>query len=247
MMRSTLLLLSLLAVVACGGATFSGPDAGDGGGSSSGSASGGSSGSSSGSSSGGTTSSSSGSSSGGTTSSSSGSPVAGCPGSLPTQFAPCSENGLVCEWGTSPDPSCDDSATCNSGSWAIPSAPAGVCAPSAPIVCPSSFASVARMSACTPYGGFCDYPEGRCACSVPEGPAMMNPPSAIWLCQDAGPGCPTPRPRLGTPCSPKEEGMQCDYGSCTVPGGSAEQCTAGVWMPAAVGCPLAAGVGAGSR
>jgi hypothetical protein len=125
------------------------------------------------------------------------------------------------------------------------------CTSSPPIMCPSSFASVPRMSSCTPYGGFCDYPEGRCACTVPAGPAIMNPPNSIWICQDAAPGCPEPRPRLGALCSPKQEGMQCDYGSCTVPGGTAEQCSGGLWTQAPFGCPVAAGgvgdVDAGSR
>jgi hypothetical protein len=127
--------------------------------------------------------------------------------------------------------------------------PAGLCAPSQPIVCPATFASVPRMSSCTPYGGFCDYPEGRCACSS-QGPVISNPPDGIWLCQDPAPGCPEPRPRFGAPCSPQEEGMQCDYGACSVPGGTAEQCSGGVWIQTPFGCPVATGGGAadaGSR
>jgi hypothetical protein len=50
-----------------------------------------------------------------------------------------------------------------------------------------------------------------------------------WNCQGPtqGSACPTPRPRLGSPCSPA--GLDCDYGACTVPGGSNESCAGGVW------------------
>jgi hypothetical protein len=96
-------------------------------------------------------------------------------------------------------------------------------------MCPSSFASVPRGNVCTPDGGYCDYPEGRCSCNIPVGgppPVNMQP---TWNCQDpgAGTGCPTPRPRVGSVCA--QQGLDCDYGACAVPGGSDEVCTGGVW------------------
>jgi hypothetical protein len=103
--------------------------------------------------------------------------------------------------------------------------------PSVPIMCPSSFASVPRGSACSPQGGYCDYPEGRCACSFQLGPN----PQATWSCQDPNTSaCPLPRPRVGSPCS--QDQLFCDYGSCGVPDGTGEQCTGGVWISINVAC-----------
>jgi len=42
----------------------------------------------------------------------------------------------------------------------------------------------------------------------------------VWYCY-APPGCPEPRPRLGSFCSPR--GQICDYGYCT--GGTSQLCT----------------------
>jgi hypothetical protein len=113
-------------------------------------------------------------------------------------------------------------------------------------VCPATFASVPRMTHCTPYGGWCDYAEGRCACTANTGPALLDASAeAIWICQDpSAPGCPSPRPRLGSTCS--QEGLSCDYAACDVPGGTVELCHGGAWIQGNVACPAAA-AGAGSR
>jgi hypothetical protein len=222
MRRVPTVALLIAGVLGCGGSTFNSSDAGTDGGS----------GSSSGSSSGG-------SSSGG---SSGGSP---CPAALPPAGAPCSgpSTGVTCEWGTNPVSECDTVMTCNFYHWEIHIGPnpGGVdCHPAPAASCPPSFASVPRMSHCSPYGSYCDYPEGRCACSIPAvgGVPVDASAEAIWICPDPGNTCPARRPVLGTPCSP--DGSPCDYGACTIPGGEAEQCSGGMWVDALVACPLAA-------
>ncbi len=57
-----------------------------------------------------------------------------------------------------------------------------------------------------------------------------------WFCQDPGFACASHRPPLGSACT--MENMTCDYGSCTVEGGTAVSCKNGVWQQAFVGCPL---------
>jgi hypothetical protein len=106
--------------------------------------------------------------------------------------------------------------------------------------CPSSFAGVPRNAHCSPYGLYCDYPQGRCACAVAAGPEPLDASAAAeWICQDPQASCPQPRPPLGSACT--QEGLQCDYGSCSIPGGTGEQCTGGIWVEAPVPCPALAG------
>jgi hypothetical protein len=119
-----------------------------------------------------------------------------------------------------------------------PASSSFVCGGSPPIACPASFAAVPVTQACSPAGGVCDYPEGRCACNYPPGPPVESDSGVVveWFCQQPPAGCPEPRPLLGTSCP--FEGMSCDYGSCSIPGGNVEQCTGGVWIDATFGCPL---------
>jgi hypothetical protein len=62
---------------------------------------------------------------------------------------------------------------------------------------------------------------------------------ARWVCQDPqAPGCPVSRAPLGSACS--QQGLFCDYGSCSIPGGTSEQCQGGIWKSALTACPAAA-------
>jgi hypothetical protein len=45
---------------------------------------------------------------------------------------------------------------------------------------------------------------------------------------------------LGSACSAARDGLECDYGSCSIPGGTAETCSGGIWIEAAVACPARA-------
>jgi hypothetical protein len=232
------LVLATAFAVACGGSTTSeggeggaGSNAGIGSGSASGSGGGGSGGSS------GSGSTGSSGSSGGTSDAA----VPGCPGSPPLAGAACVPEGLTCEWGSSNVAGCDTIGVCRGGAFDFNAINPGVrdCGGGPPIACPSSYASVPVGQTCTPAGGYCDYSEGRCACGQPAGPVLLvdGSPAEIWMCQKPQSGCPQPRPRLGSSCS--IEGQFCDYGGCgEVPGGSAEQCTGGVWVEAEEACPL---------
>jgi hypothetical protein len=235
-----LVALSALAV-ACGGTTLAGPS--DGGGTDAGAGADAAGGSSSGQGSSGGT----GTGSSGTTGSSSGSSgssgTSACPSSPPSSGAPCSDDGLTCEWGSSNVPECDTQATCTAGVWslALPN-PGGLdCGGGPPIACPASYAAVPAHQPCSPAGGYCDYPEGRCACSPPVGPIEVidgSVVSAWWWCQQqSAPDCPATRPPLGSPCTPEE--VSCDYGGCgAIPGGLFEACQGGVWVAAMEPCPL---------
>jgi hypothetical protein len=258
-------------VAACGGAAFTGAG-GDGGGSeggggsssgvggssggsSGGSASGGSSGSGSGSGSSGGSGSGSGSSSGGSSGggSSGGRCDAGCvdgggpspcPAHLPPVGTSCSQAGLECEYGTNPVQSCDFVATCTQSIWQIqsPSTSANCSISPAP-TCPSSFSSVPQGSHCgSLYGLICNYPQGRCECTVSGGLVPLDASAvATWQCQDPSVGCPIPRAPLGSACT--QPNLNCDYGACFIQGGSAETCTNGVWKQSFVACPAVAGAG----
>jgi hypothetical protein len=224
-LRSALVLAAF--VTACGGVSSNPPGGGNGGGSSSGGGSGGGS-------SGGT------SSSGGGNGSSSGGGSASCPSTAPANFSACSGT-LTCEYGTDPNIQCDTLAVCENGRWTTTSPPANpLCPTSAPGAngCPSSYTAVPIGKGCS--GEIeCAYPEGRCSCTVAlAGPAQIDA-GARWECEAPQTGCPEPRPRAGTACS--AAGKECDYGGCTLPGGTNMVCTNGTWTPGPTACPLSAG------
>jgi hypothetical protein len=166
-----------------------------------------------------------------------------CPITPPGDGSDCGPQGLTCEWGGATVQDCDTLALCNGGRWQVTApGPGGLdCKPGTLAMCPASFPSVPREAHCSPYGLYCDYAQGRCACTVPAGPGFPADASAVaeWLCQDPAAGCPQPRPLLGSVCS--QEGLQCDYGACTIPGGNAETCQGGLWTEGGMACPAAAG------
>jgi hypothetical protein len=136
-------------------------------------------------------------------------------------------NGAQCEYGTSPDPACNQLFECLNGAWAS-GGPGGVCPPMGQ--CPAHFVDVPQGQACMPSGLDCAYAEGECNCSFssPAGTGTM----ATWHCFRPQ-GCPEPRPRIGAACT--QEGQTCDYGACT--GGVTESCMGGYWQWTMVACP----------
>jgi hypothetical protein len=180
-------------------------------------------------------------SSSGTGTSSGGTGVSGCPASPPPSGSSCSPAGLTCEWGTSNVPDCDTQETCAGGLWTLMvQGPGGLdCGGGPPIVCPASYGGVPVYQSCSPYRGYCDYPQGRCGCSPPATITVNIDGSfqgPFWQCQQpTTPGCPQPRPRLGSVCT--QDGLTCEYGDCNeVPGGNAEVCRGGVWVTTVVAC-----------
>lgn len=203
------------------GAGGSGQASGSSGTDQSGATSGSSSGSRSGSSSGG---------SGGSSGSVSDGP---CPTSEPPVGLLCSPNGLECEYGSNPDLACNSLFECEKSEWTNANGPGGTC----PInSCPLTYDRITQGGHCDPAGSSCGYPAGTCSCGS-EGPIEINldggAAGPTWHCTAATSACPSPRPRLGTPCP--SSGQFCNYGACA--GGIAIQCTGGAWQEAFTACP----------
>jgi hypothetical protein len=160
-----------------------------------------------------------------------------CPTTAPPQGSACGPQGLACEYGTATTVECDTVATCNGGRWeiALPTMTKSLCQSGPASECPSSFAAVPLGQRCDVYPLPCDYPEGRCACTVREGPTVTDASAmATWICPSPDPGCPLPRARLGAPCTSSDA---CDYGTCAIPGATAEACTDNLWVAQSAACP----------
>lgn len=156
-----------------------------------------------------------------------------CPASAPASNGACSGT-IACEYGSDPDVSCDTVATCTSGEWFVRPASGTPCGTSLDPSCPATYAGISQQSTCSSAGAQCSYPEARCSCQTHCG--MVGRPEAFWCCPDAPagtPGCPSPRPRLGSACS--SDAAVCDYGGCS--GNVTLKCTAGTWQPTQIGCP----------
>ena len=70
----------------------------------------------------------------------------------------------------------------------------------------------------------CTYPEGVCECDWGG-----SPNGFIWSCDTPEPGCPLPRPRVGSACTGD---VDCDYVNC----GYDQACMNGLWVGNADGC-----------
>jgi hypothetical protein len=142
---------------------------------------------------------------------------------------------VECEYGSDPDVACDAVATCMSGAWSVKPAPSPACSTTSTPGCPSTYAALSQETTCSSVGASCFYPEARCGCSTHC--EMFGRDMPFWCCPDAPPGagCPSPRPRLGSPCALMDGGV-CDYGGCS--GNVMLICTGGVWQEDTMfGCP----------
>lgn len=151
-----------------------------------------------------------------------------CPKSPPTAGAACTPVDLRCEYGTNPNPSCNQIFACTPSGWVDQTSgsacPAGQC--------PATYASVPSGQDCSPESLTCAYPEGECICTRSfGGPQMLTPK---WDCIPATDGCPSPRPDIGTSCS--QAGLDCNYGACS--GGVDLVCKDGRWQQQIIPCPL---------
>jgi hypothetical protein len=164
---------------------------------------------------------------------------AGCPPAAPPAGSPCPEVGEQCEYGTSATPVCNQLAQCTTTGWIYGSACTGAaCATSCPAgTCPAQYPSAPTPSTapiCTDKGLVCAYPAGTCTCAA-AGAAVSTDAGIHWTCFPAQPGCPTPRPDIGSACPATTTPNTCDYGACS--GGVAVECEAGTWQVAMTACP----------
>jgi hypothetical protein len=171
-------------------------------------------------------------------------------GRTPVQGESCPNEGVACEFGSSPVVQCDTVATCRNGQWQIssPDSTDPACAPSADS-CPLAVDAASVEQPCPSPGIHCDYAGLRCDCaqnaSVAGWPAAwkcMPPPE--WVAGQ----CPYPRPRLGTLCQ-SPGALSCGYGACRVRGAQPQVCAsftdastpqdAGRWVeqPSKCSCP----------
>jgi hypothetical protein len=159
--------------------------------------------------------------------------VSGCPSSPPPSGSACSGAPLDCEYGTDPNPYCNQLFACapSTGAWQDIST-SGICAPPG-AACPG-FQSTFQATVCPIDGQTCSYPQGTCVCTQdPGGLPTTNGP--IWSCVPPTPGCPATRPTLGTVCGDPSL-TDCDYGQCS--GGVGLGCVNGYWTLANVPCPV---------
>jgi hypothetical protein len=174
-------------------------------------------------------------------------PGGNCPANLPTANAPCDAPGLACEYGGTGDHLlCSTIANCQPAAggnqWFVTAPQAGCVASQAqnPIGCPPSFTTLPTGATCPREAvNGCVYTEGVCGCipCMADGGAS----STEWACEawPAPPGCPEPRPRIGSPCT--NEGQSCMYTSvCGVNDGEpALGCQNGRWVQQAFGADCA--------
>jgi hypothetical protein len=151
-----------------------------------------------------------------------------CPGSAPAPGSGGCTGGPafpICEYG---NPHCPTPFSCNGGNWALYSPPQACATASG---CPASFQAASDAGSCPLYDT-CTYAEGRCACI---GCALAGADGGTeWACEQwvVPTGCPTTEPLAGTPCTPAQAQLTCDYGwnPCGVPVlGDLLVCDHGYW------------------
>jgi hypothetical protein len=122
-----------------------------------------------------------------------------CPSTLPEAGAPCSgpsDQWQGCEYGDNPDPYFNTLATCVLGSWKVPPATDASAFAPLPAGCPATLAAAQSSATCQADAAA---PGTILECYYPGGACMCGPP---WSCVVAADGCPTPRPRIGSACTP---------------------------------------------
>ena len=165
-----------------------------------------------------------------------------CPASAPAAGSPCTTENTQCEYGDAWwNVSCDTVVQCQNARWTAYQPSYVPCSaqpgPNA-AACPATYAAVPQGSQCTAIGTPCYYAQAECTCQIPLGPPVEDDAgeTGYWGC-DPEPGCPMPRPRLGSACS--SEGTYCTYEECTY----GQTCSGGTWQGAEEAC---AGAGTGA-
>jgi hypothetical protein len=180
----------------------------------------------------------------------------------PGTGTPCPKEGVLCEYGDAFDPLCNAIVRCDSGRWEVPwfgaqpsdcsfTPPAPKKPPPNPADCPATEKDVSVGASCNT-SSTCNYEGGSCGCGVycPQYPVgqldcdadagitanCCDRSKPVWSC--AGPinYCPTPRPRVGSPCP--DAGATCVAGPPTACNDTELQCLNGVWSIANTSCPV---------
>jgi hypothetical protein len=158
-----------------------------------------------------------------------------CPAAPPAAGTGCpvTQTPLACEYGASFYPECDRLLDCDTSaqSWKLRfdgmTCPFGAPSPT----CPTSFGVISPGGSCTLDQSNCDYPEAHCECITgcggPPPPPDSGTPSAHWVCDAPGAGCPTSRPRFGVPCNVTTPAGGCVYQICCER--AAMSCQGGFW------------------
>ena len=152
---------------------------------------------------------------------------------------------LACEYGTARDIGCNVVASCvpepnryplGNAKWVL-TGPTSNCPTSSSPSCPDRNyqPTFGGCSSCgtVPIGAVCFYDDIECGCVFA---GMECDP--VWACMDPAPGCPRPRPNLGSPCD-ADAALECaygqgqtDYGALSVgPGAVTVHCDGGTWQP----------------
>lgn len=150
-----------------------------------------------------------------------------CPASAPTVGSACSQDMLFCEYGDAWwNVACDTVVRCYGGQWIHAEAGGSGCLPAPgpnPPACPTSGTAIGP---CPEAGLTCNYLQGVvCQCLTAAAAPDAGPK---WDCIPE-PGCPTTRPRLGSPCT---GGVSCTYELCAY----MEICQNDVWQPQSYSC-----------
>jgi len=165
------------------------------------------------------------------------SPTGPCPVTPPAEGSACDVPSYSCEYGDSWWMRCDLVMFCGNGAWhaevdggQCPSSAGGACPTGA---CPATWAEALAVDASACPASSCQYPEGDCLCD-PGCTATQG-----WSCVAAAPGCPYPRPRLGTPCHQDADAAvpPCDMGWTQCICEQSLYCAGGLWLGDPFGSP----------
>ena len=166
----------------------------------------------------------------GTDGGSDGSTSMGCPTSPPAPGSACvtTKGGPKCEYGSNPDPNCNQMFVCVSNAW-VDQSTGTLCQPQS--LCPTTYSAVPNGVDCANDQLSCAYPQGECICTKSFGGLQRTTPA--WDCFPAQSGCPAPRPDIGSACT--QQGQQCNYGACS--GGVSLECDGTSWQQTFTPCP----------
>jgi len=168
-------------------------------------------------------------------------PAVPCPDKETFENSPCVGPGNVCEYGPSPDPSCNPTYVCTSDDTYglyFREQSRKTCV----FTCPKDLKEIVDGAPCdiSKYGDGgtgdeaevqCSTPQGTCACTTGPDGAHAHP--RRWVCRAAGEGCPIDRPKLGQICVGEHA---CDYGACAFKRGARMTCQDETWQIEAAPC-----------